>query len=118
MWTTRQTLSLVALCACTPIVGAAAAQTTASSQSYPARPMRMVIPNPPGGTLDITARLVGPKMTELGGQPVIIDNRPGADTNIGTEIVAHAPADGYTMLLQTVPFVVNPHLFRKLPHST
>jgi tripartite-type tricarboxylate transporter receptor subunit TctC len=92
-----------------------AAPTT--PQNYPSRPMRMVIPNPPGGTLDITARLVAPKMGELAGQSVIIDNRPGADTNIGTEIVARAPADGYTMLLQTVPFVVNPHLFRKLPFA-
>jgi tripartite-type tricarboxylate transporter receptor subunit TctC len=113
MWTTRQTLWLSALCACVSLVEAAETKITAAQ--YPLRPMRMVIPNPPGGTLDITARLVAPKMTELGGQPVIIDNRPGADTNIGTEIVAHAAADGYTMLLQTVPFVVNPHLFRKLP---
>ena len=87
----------------------------AGAQSYPSRPMRIVIPNPPGGTLDITARILAPKMTEIAGQSVIIDNRPGADTNIGTEIVARAPADGYTMLLQTVPFVVNPTLFSKLP---
>jgi tripartite-type tricarboxylate transporter receptor subunit TctC len=87
----------------------------AEAQTYPARPMRVVIPNPPGGTLDITARLLGPKLTEITGQSLIIDNRPGADTNIGTEIVARAPADGYTMLLQTVPFVVNPSIFRKLP---
>ncbi|HUP93601.1 MAG TPA: tripartite tricarboxylate transporter substrate binding protein [Burkholderiales bacterium] len=87
----------------------------AEAQNYPIRPMRVVIPNPPGGTLDITARLIGPKMTEVTGQALIIDNRPGADTNIGTEIVARAPADGYTMLLQTVPFVVNPSIFRKLP---
>lgn len=87
----------------------------AQAQTYPTRPMRMVIPNPPGGTLDITARIVAPKMSEIGGQSVIIDNRPGADTNIGTEIVARAPGDGYTLLLQTVPFVVNPTLFRKLP---
>ena len=85
------------------------------AQTYPNRPMRVVIPNPPGGTLDITARLIGPKMTEVTGQALIVDNRPGADTNIGTEIVARAPADGYTMLLQTVPFVVNPSIFRKLP---
>jgi tripartite-type tricarboxylate transporter receptor subunit TctC len=87
----------------------------AHAQDYPNRPMRMVIPNPPGGTLDIVARIVGPKMNELSGQPLIIDNRPGADTNIGTELVARAPADGYTMLLQTVPFVVNPSLLKKLP---
>jgi tripartite-type tricarboxylate transporter receptor subunit TctC len=87
----------------------------AEARSFPGRPMRMVIPNPPGGTLDIVARIVTPKMAELGGQSVIIDNRPGADTNIGTELVARAPANGYTMLLQTVPFVVNPTLFAKLP---
>lgn len=88
---------------------------TVGAQQYPARPLRMVIPNPPGGTLDIVARIVGPKITELAGQSVIIDNRPGADTNIGTEIVARAPGDGHTILLNTVPLVVNPSLFRKLP---
>lgn len=87
----------------------------AGAQSYPGRPIRMVIPNPPGGTLDIVARLVAPKMTETTGQSVIVDNRPGADTNIGTEIVARAPADGYTVLLNTVPLVVNPSLSSKLP---
>jgi tripartite-type tricarboxylate transporter receptor subunit TctC len=89
----------------------------ADAQAFPARPLRVVIPNPPGGTLDIVARLVGPKVTEYSGQPLIIDNRPGADTNIGTEIVARAAPDGYTMLFQTVPFVVNPHIFAKLPFN-
>src|SRR5256885_9252174 len=85
------------------------------AQTYPSRPMRMVIPNPPGGTLDIVARILTPKMTELSGQSVIIDNRPGADTIIGTEIVARSPADGYTMVLQTLPLVVNPALIKKMP---
>jgi len=105
------------LVALSPALALTAHGAQSPAQNYPNRPMRMVIPNPPGGTLDITARLVAPKMGELSGQSVIIDNRPGADTNIGTEIVARAPADGYTMLLQTVPFVVNPHLFRKLPFA-
>ena len=87
----------------------------AGAQSYPSRPIRMIIPNPPGGSLDIVARLVGPKITEITGQSVIIDNRPGADTIIGTEIVARAPADGYTVLLNTLPFVVNPAMSSKLP---
>jgi tripartite-type tricarboxylate transporter receptor subunit TctC len=90
---------------------------SSEAQTFPARPLRVVIPNPPGGSLDIVARLVGPKLTELTGQPLIVDNRPGADTNIGTEIVARAAPDGYTMLFQTVPFVVNPHLFAKLPFN-
>ena len=91
--------------------------TASEAQTFPARPLRVVIPNPPGGSLDIVARLLGPKVTELAGQPLIVDNRPGADTNIGTEIVARAAPDGYTMLFQTVPFVVNPHLFAKLPFN-
>lgn len=101
------------LAALVPLAGTA----PSAAQTFPARPMRVVIPNPPGGSLDITARLLGPKLTELSGQPLIVDNRPGADTNIGTEIVARAAPDGYTMLFQTVPFVVNPHLFPKLPFN-
>jgi len=104
----RTLVAIAAILAHTPL-GAAEAQ------NYPSRPMRIVIPNPPGGTLDIVARIVAPKMNEIGGQPVIIDNRPGADTNIGTEIVARSAANGYTMLFQTVPFVVNPSLLKKLP---
>ena len=85
------------------------------AQGYPAKPIRVIIPNPPGGSLDIVARLVGPKMTELSGQSVLIDHRPGADSNIGTELAARATADGYTALLHSLPLVVNPALFAKLP---
>ena len=87
----------------------------AEAQSYPSRPIRMIIPFPPGGSLDLTMRVLGPKMTEVIGQNVIIDSRPGADGNIGTELVARAPADGYTVLIHAVPLVVNPSLRRKLP---
>ncbi|MCC7484712.1 MAG: tripartite tricarboxylate transporter substrate binding protein [Burkholderiales bacterium] len=89
----------------------------AAAQGFPAKPVRLIIPNPPGGTLDITARVVAPKMTELLGQSVIVDNRPGADGNIGTEFVARSPADGYTVLFNTVPLVVNPSLLRKVPYN-
>ena len=87
----------------------------AEAQSYPSRPIRMVVPYPPGGSLDITMRVIAPKMSEILGQNVILDSRPGADGNIGTEIVARAPADGYTVLIHAVPLVVNPSLRRKLP---
>lgn len=87
----------------------------AEAQRYPSRPIRMIVPYPPGGSLDITMRVVAPKMTEVIGQNVIIDSRPGADGNIGTELVARAPADGYTVLIHAVPLVVNPSLRRKLP---
>jgi len=85
------------------------------AQDFPAKPIRIVVPNPPGGTLDIAARILAPRIGEISGHAALVENRPGADTNIGTEIVARAPADGYTILMQTVPFVVNPALFSKLP---
>jgi len=75
----------------------------------------MIVPYPPGGSLDITMRIVAPKMREVIGQNVIIDSRPGADGNIGAELVARAPADGYTVLIHAVPLAVNPSLRRKLP---
>ncbi|MGE0559249.1 MAG: Bug family tripartite tricarboxylate transporter substrate binding protein [Burkholderiales bacterium] len=89
----------------------------AGAQGYPSKPVRMIIPFPPGGSLDIAMRVIGPKMSEVIGQNVIIDSRPGADGNIGTEIVARSPADGYTVLIHAVPLVVNPSLRRKLPFN-
>ena len=89
----------------------------AGAQGYPSKPIRMIIPFPPGGSLDIAMRVIGPKMSEVIGQNVIIDSRPGADGNIGTEIVARSPADGYTVLINAVPLVVNPSLRQKLPFN-
>ena len=104
-----------AILAWLPALGLASVCVLAMAQGYPVKPIRVIIPNPPGGSLDIVARLVGPKMTELSGQSVLIDHRPGADSNIGTELAARAPADGYTALLHSLPLVVNPALFAKLP---
>jgi tripartite-type tricarboxylate transporter receptor subunit TctC len=73
------------------------------------------VPVPPGGIVDVVVRVLGQKMTEVMGQSVVVDNRPGASTNIGTEIVARAPGDGYTLLSNSLPLVVNPSLFPKLP---
>lgn len=87
----------------------------AGAQSYPSRPVRMIIPFPPGGSLDITMRVIAPKVGEILGQNVILDSRPGADGNIGTELVARAPADGYTVLIHAVPLTVAPSLRSKLP---
>ena len=89
----------------------------AGAQQFPSKPIRVVIPNPPGGSLDIVARLVGPKVTEMTGQSMIIDNRPGADTIIGTDMVARSPGDGYTVLFNTLPIVVNPAIQPKLPYD-
>ncbi len=86
----------------------------AFSQVYPVKPIRVVVPAVPGGGTDILARLLSPRLTELLGQTIIVDNRAGASTNIGTEIVARSAPDGYTVLIATTPHAVNPSLFRKL----
>jgi len=86
------------------------------AQDYPSKPVRMVVPFPPGGTTDILARAVGQKLSESWGQQVVIDNRPGAGGNIGTDIVAKSPADGYTLLMGTVgTHAINASLYGKLP---
>jgi tripartite-type tricarboxylate transporter receptor subunit TctC len=83
--------------------------------AYPTRTVRLVIPFPPGGSPDIIARLIAPKVSESLGQNFIVDNRAGASGNIGMELVARAPGDGYTLLVNTVPLVANPSLFPNLP---
>jgi tripartite-type tricarboxylate transporter receptor subunit TctC len=92
--------------------------TCASAQPYPSKPIRLVVPYPPGGTTDILARDVGQRLTEALGQPVVIDNRPGAAGNIGTEMVAKAVPDGYTLLMGTVnTHAINAGLYSKLPYD-
>ena len=84
--------------------------------SYPSRPVRFVVPFPPGGATDVVARLIAQKLTERLGQPIIIESKPGGGTLIGTEFVARAPADGYTILFTTnAAIAVLPHIHKKLP---
>jgi tripartite-type tricarboxylate transporter receptor subunit TctC len=83
--------------------------------AYPAKAVRLVVPYAAGGGTDVQARVIGAKLSDLWGQPVIVDNRPGGGTVIGTEHVARAPADGYTLLIGTPTHVVNVWLYRKLP---
>jgi tripartite-type tricarboxylate transporter receptor subunit TctC len=86
-----------------------------AADSYPAKPIRIVVAYTPAGTTDILARAIGQKLTEAWGQSVIVDNRPGANGNIGTEYAAKATPDGYTLLMTTAaPHGVNPGLYRKL----
>jgi len=87
----------------------------AEAQTFPAKAVRMIVPYAPGGSVDVLARMVAPKLAESMGQQVVVDNRPGASGNIGTELAVRAPADGYTVLLVTIPLVVNPSLYAKLP---
>jgi tripartite-type tricarboxylate transporter receptor subunit TctC len=92
-------------------------QAAASAQSYPTKPIRVVVPFAPGGGLDILARLLGQKFHESTAQTAIIDNRTGAGGNIGADIVAKAPPDGYTVLLTSTSLAVNASLYRKLPYD-
>jgi tripartite-type tricarboxylate transporter receptor subunit TctC len=95
-------------------LAAVAATAFAQPRDFPQRPVRVIVPVPPGGSVDATARLLAPKLSESLGQQVVIDNRAGASTNIGMEVVARAPGDGYTLLANTAPLVANPALFPKL----
>ena len=88
---------------------------SALAQSYPSKPIRVVVPFPPGGGTDIVARTVTPKMAEILGQPFIIENRAGAGGNIGTEAVAKSPADGYTLLVASASTTINTTLYPNLP---
>ena len=96
----------------------AAAVSAASAQAFPSKPITIVVPNPPGGVVDSSARLVGDPLTKLFGQAVVVDNRPGASGNIAYQIVARAPKDGYTLLASYSAYHVgNPAMFAKLPWS-
>ena len=89
---------------------------SASAQTYPTKPIHLIVPYPAGGGTDFFARLVGQKMSELIGQPIVVENKPGAATNLGADFVAKAPPDGYTVLLGDVAtYAANPSLYKKLP---
>ena len=96
---------------------AASADASASSD-YPSRPVRIIVPAAAGGTADILARIYAPKLSEIWRQQILIDNRPGAGTVVGTEIGAKAAPDGYTLFQPAAAHSINPALFRKLPYDT
>ncbi len=99
-------------------LGVLTASACARAQSWPTKPIRMVVPYPPSGPTDTTARLITPRMMESLGRQIIIDNRSGANTLIGTEAVTKAAADGYTLLMVTSTISINPSMYRKLPYDT
>jgi tripartite-type tricarboxylate transporter receptor subunit TctC len=94
------------------------AAPVAAAQQYPDKPIRMIVPYAPGGGSDIVARIVGQRMIEAIGQTIVIDNRPGAAAMLGTELAAHAPADGYTLLLVDSSFTINQSYYRKPSYNT
>jgi tripartite-type tricarboxylate transporter receptor subunit TctC len=93
------------------------AGSAAQAQDYPTKPVKWVVAYPPGGTTDILARLIGQYLSEHLGQQFVIDNRPGAGNNIGTEVVVNAPPDGYTLLLVNPANGINATLYKKLPFN-
>ena len=101
--------------ACACVATTAAAQAPDASR-FPARPIRMIVPFPPGGSNDILARFIAQKMSERLPQQTIVDNRPGADGIIGTEAAARAPADGLTILIISISYTMNPAI-HKLPYD-
>lgn len=101
MWTGRICAAILCIIASTPVTAAGA------PNNYPARPVRLVVPYTPGGGSDTVARIVSTKLADAMGKTVVVDNRAGAAGTLGTEIVAKAPADGYTLLLADSPFTIN-----------
>jgi tripartite-type tricarboxylate transporter receptor subunit TctC len=111
-WSRRTVLQLATGAAALPLTS-----RLAFSQSYPARPIRWVVPFPPGGATDVVARVVSQWLSERLGQPVVIENRGGAGGNIGVQAVVNAPPDGYTMLLIPTSATINATLYESLPYN-
>jgi tripartite-type tricarboxylate transporter receptor subunit TctC len=111
-WSRRTMLQLATGAASLPLIS-----RVARSQSYPARPIRWVVPFPPGGATDVVARLVSQWLSERLGQPVVIENRGGAGGNIGVQAVVNSPPDGYTMLLIPTGATINATLYDSLPYN-
>src|SRR5262245_2698468 len=95
----------------------AAASTGAVAQQYPSKPIRLVSPFPPGGSVDVVGRLAAAKLSESLGQQMVVENRAGASGVIGTEVVLNAPPDGYTLLVNTIPFVTNQLMLPRSPYD-
>ena len=102
---------------CMAVAGAIAIAGAADAQTYPTKPIRIIIPATPSGGTDFTARVVGLKLADMVGQSVIMDNRPGANNNLGTELAAKSPPDGYTLIVVTGSVATAPSLFPKLGYD-
>ena len=109
----RTTLALIALAACATL-GTSSAQ---AQGDYPAKPLRFIVPYPAGGGTDTIARLIGTQLTQRWGQPVVVENKPGASGILGNDIVAKAPGDGYTVLMGITAVVQIPALYKKVPYK-
>jgi tripartite-type tricarboxylate transporter receptor subunit TctC len=107
-----------AVAVCAAVAATTCAITAATAQNYPTKPIKLIAPFPPGGSTDLLARVIGQKLTEAWGQQVVVENRGGAGGTIGVEIAAHAPSDGYTIVMGHIgTFGANPTLYPKLPYD-
>jgi tripartite-type tricarboxylate transporter receptor subunit TctC len=97
------------------VIALAAIALGAQAQTYPTKPVRIVVPYAPGGATDITARVIANRLTETFGQQFLVENKPGAATMIGSDLVAKSAPDGYTLLMAAAPIAINPYLFAKIP---
>jgi tripartite-type tricarboxylate transporter receptor subunit TctC len=107
-------MSLRQAALCCALAAVCTSGNVSAQATYPAKTIRWIVGYTPGGTADMLARAVGQKLTETWGQQVVVENRPGAGTNIGTEVAAKAPPDGYTLFMPTVANTINPTLYPKL----
>ena len=108
-----KTIPLIAVC----LALAAAGPVWAQIENYPSKPVRLISPFPPGGSVDLVARLVAARLSENLGQQIVVENRSGASGNIGTELAARAAPDGYTLMVHTIPFVANMFLYNRMPYD-
>ena len=110
----RSTLLAIAALAWLALTGL----PVAAQEAWPTKPVRLVVPFAPGGSTDVIARMMAQKLSELWGQTVLVDNRAGAGGNLGADIVAKAPPDGYTLLLGSGSITINPQLYKRMPFDT
>src|SRR5215211_8010484 len=91
--------------------------TVANAQTYPSKPIKVIVPYTPGSPVDVLARVVTQQVSARLGQPIVIDNRPGAGTTIGTKVAAESPPDGYTLLIAATSFIISASLYPKLDYD-
>lgn len=110
-----RTLAAAAVATATSLIPLSA---SAQAENYPDKPIRMIVAYSPGGATDIVARMIGAKLQDRLGQPIVVDNKPGGGSNIGTAEAARAKPDGYTMLMGTIAQAINPAVYSKIPYQT
>lgn len=111
-------MNLKKLAAGALLAAAAAIPALALAQAYPAKPVNLVVPYPAGGATDVIARMIADKLTQSWGQPVVVNNKPGAGTLIAAEAVARSPGDGYTLYMTTAAHTISASLYKKVPYDT